>query len=340
MRFAFKFYDSVQGNCWGVAVIQSSDLTFLIPAFKSQFLVELLDSLCAQTVQGFRVIVADDASPNDVASVIDPYVDRLRVSYVRFDRNLGGTDLAGHWNRALALVDTPWVTLPGDDDLLGDTFVESTLRAIDHTEAKFSVYRARSTIIDASGREIGENNVYPGRVSIQDYLFAHLNGSVGYLVDHVFSTAALRAAGGFVTFPLAWWADVATLCLLGFDTGIWTIPEGEVRYRMSDANISASRPELVGTKYEATLQWLEWLHARRRALDIHMFDDYAEAMLWRIYPSLQEIWPKNSFDFHLHSWRYAGRLACLHRASRIRHYYRYVASRSVNPRGGRQIKQS
>lgn len=96
----------------------SDSLDIVIPAYKARFLPVLLQSLAHQRSKNFSVIVCDDASPEPLEPICQEFGERLPIRYVRFERNLGATDLAGHWNRSVALSHAPWVLLPGDDDAL------------------------------------------------------------------------------------------------------------------------------------------------------------------------------------------------------------------------------
>ena len=44
-----------------------------IPAFKAKYLKECIDSILAQTYKDFELIIVNDASPEDIDSVVKPY---------------------------------------------------------------------------------------------------------------------------------------------------------------------------------------------------------------------------------------------------------------------------
>lgn len=62
---------------------------------------QTLDSVAAQTDKDFTVYIGDDASPHDLKNIVYLYQDKLDIVYYRFETNLGGQDLPGHWNDAL-----------------------------------------------------------------------------------------------------------------------------------------------------------------------------------------------------------------------------------------------
>ena len=82
------------------------------------FICRALESLLAQTLTHWELIVVDDASPDDTAGAVRPYLDDPRIRYERLSRNLGlgaalncGMDLAH--GRLIAY-------LPSDDVLYVD----------------------------------------------------------------------------------------------------------------------------------------------------------------------------------------------------------------------------
>ena len=93
-------------------------LAVIIPAFKGRHLAATLASFAAQTDRRFRVYVADDGSPEELAPIVAPFRAQLDLVYHRFPENLGRTSLAGHWHRAMALSRERWVWLFSDDDLV------------------------------------------------------------------------------------------------------------------------------------------------------------------------------------------------------------------------------
>ena len=46
----------------------------------------------------------DDASPQNLKEIVSDYADKMNIVYRRFDTNLGGVDLPGHWDRCIAPV--------------------------------------------------------------------------------------------------------------------------------------------------------------------------------------------------------------------------------------------
>lgn len=52
-----------------------------VPAYKPQYLVECIDSILAQTYKNFELIIVNDASPQDLDSIVSKY-DDPRIRYL------------------------------------------------------------------------------------------------------------------------------------------------------------------------------------------------------------------------------------------------------------------
>jgi len=62
--------------------------SFVLPAYKATFLKEAIESILAQTYGDFELIIVDDASPEDLGSIVGSFHDS-RISYHRNAVNIG-----------------------------------------------------------------------------------------------------------------------------------------------------------------------------------------------------------------------------------------------------------
>ena len=133
------------------STVGQNRLTIVIPGFRSEYLRDTLESLRLQTCQDFDVLVADDASPDDLDSVVKSIAPGLNLRYVRFAINLGSRNVTAHWDRAVRLTDSPWALLLGDDDCLDPEVVERFIAALAETQERFDLYRFNTRRIDSRG---------------------------------------------------------------------------------------------------------------------------------------------------------------------------------------------
>ena len=98
--------------------MSAADVAVIIPAHRSADVLDTtLASVASQTVQPELVVVVDDASPDTTASVAREWEDRLPLSVLVLDDNLGPAGarrvgIASTSTRRLALLDADDVWLP------------------------------------------------------------------------------------------------------------------------------------------------------------------------------------------------------------------------------------
>ncbi len=113
------------------------------------YIRECLDSIRAQTVPPHRVLVADDASPDDSVEVISSYLSE-HPGFAEFfpaDENRGLTKTL---NTMLAMVDTEFVTYIAADDLMRPDRIEKQRAVMRGADISYS----DAVVIDGDGRTI------------------------------------------------------------------------------------------------------------------------------------------------------------------------------------------
>src|SRR5215469_8140780 len=118
----------------------SVPLAIVIPAYKTRYLRDALQSIASQTNQNFRLYIGDDCSPEPIEKIVREFSDKLKIEYHRFDKNFGGVSLAKQWKRCLHLSTEPWVWCFGDDDLMEPDCVAAFLEALKNTGGNHDVY--------------------------------------------------------------------------------------------------------------------------------------------------------------------------------------------------------
>ncbi len=255
-------------------------ITVVVPAFKGRYLGQMLLSLQRQSDPDFEVFVGDDASPDDIKGICDAHSAGLRIRYLRYERNLGGRDLAGQWNRCLDEVQTEWVLMPGDDDFLDTDCIKSFKRAIVETGGVYPAYRGTLMQVDQAGRELRRQ--LPAQRSTARDQAESIGSGLEMVIEYMFSLRKLRELGGFVSFPLGWFSDNATWILLASAGGIAGVPGAIICGRASMHNISAYSSGTQLQKLESAVQFLEWLFEKRVELgfDTAVWQELLERFSW------------------------------------------------------------
>lgn len=125
-------------------------VTLGLPVYNGeQFIEETLEAILLQSYQGFRVIVADNASTDRTAEIVDAYCRRdARVQLIRNSQNQGAT-----YNYRLVLdhADTEYFKWIAADDLIHPDFLKLTVAALDSVKEAVLAY-SKAAFIDENGR--------------------------------------------------------------------------------------------------------------------------------------------------------------------------------------------
>ena len=127
-------------------------ITTLIPAYKVQYIPELLSCLASQNYKKFRVIISDDSPNNEVTAVIRQLqmkglASGLSLSIVEGPKKGAHANLLHllkTWNNS-----SPLVHFLFDDDLIYPSFYQMHVTA--HTNAKISASVSQRWVSDETG---------------------------------------------------------------------------------------------------------------------------------------------------------------------------------------------
>lgn len=225
--------------------------SFVLPAYKARFFKEALDSILAQTYKDFELIIVNDASPEDLTSIVKSY-DDPRIRYYINQENIGGRDLVAQWNHCLEYANGEYVILASDDDLYHHDYLEKMNTLVDKYP-KANVFRPRIQHIDENGNITHIAGIIGEYTSQLEFIYnKHLVWTgIPY---YIFRRKALEATGGFVNYPLAWHSDDMTVIKLA-QKGIVFCPNVLFSFRLSGISISGKRNnvEVLKKKVDATI---------------------------------------------------------------------------------------
>lgn len=258
--------------------------SFVLPAYKSQYLKESIDSILAQSYKDFELIIVDDASPDDIGGVVSLY-DDARIRYYRNEENIGGTNLVAQWNHSIEYANGDWIILATDDDIYENAFLETA----DKLLGKYpdvDIFRGRiSSFISSSQETIQDAEVcMPEFACFEEFAYSIFHGLGGGIPQYVFRRKALMEIGGFVEFPKALGSDNAIALLLA-QKGIACSGEYLVRFRFSGQNISSEGNSLE-EKAVATIIYYAFIYERILPLlsDDNIYKKHWSQLLRNIYP--------------------------------------------------------
>ena len=233
-----------------------NDILFsiLVPAYKSAFLKECIESILVQTYKQFELIIVDDASPEGIKSIVEQY-DDSRIRFYRNESNYGAVDVVDNWNKCLEYATGNYVICMGDDDMLYPNSLEVYVHLINAYPDK-EVYHGRTVIIDENGATISFLESRDAMESVYEHLLYRWDGRYQFIGDFVFKTEPLKRLGGFYKLPLAWASDDISVIRQACKGGIVNTNEYVFKYRSNSRTISTSGSPKI--KFDAICKEYEW----------------------------------------------------------------------------------
>ena len=226
-------------------------VTVAIPAYKTTFLKEAINSVLSQSYTNLEIIIVNDHSPNDVRGIVNQFEDK-RISYYENQTNLGKDNPANNWNMCLRYAKGEFFCLLCDDDLYHSQFV-STMLTLADCNKECNVFRARACFIDREGKETDWYPSSPQFETTTDYMWHTFKGLRKQTISEFFyRTEHIRRHGGYALLPLAWYADYLSIFNFSTEGGIVSTYQTMVQFRLSGENISSQDDKNTITKIKAT----------------------------------------------------------------------------------------
>jgi len=233
-------------------MLETVKYSFVLPAYKAKFLKAAIDSIINQTYTDFELIIINDASPEDLDTIVAGYHDN-RIRYYKNKQNIGGKDLVAQWNYSITYAKGKYIILASDDDEYSLQYLEK-MDIMVNKYPTVNVFRPRVKRIDNYGNILHIEGFEGEYLSKIEYLYAWINKRLGSGIPfYIFNREALMAIGGFVSMPLAWFSDDATVLKLA-DAGIVIYNRTLFSFRLSNENISTAQNTKASLieKYKAT----------------------------------------------------------------------------------------
>lgn len=227
-----------------------------IPAYKTKFLAQAIQSVIDQTYVNLEIIVVNDKSPEDIDGVVNQFSDN-RIKYFVNEENLGGKNPALNWNKCLSYAKGEFFALLCDDDVYEPDFIQCMLELADKYPAT-NVFRSRVKYIDANCKEIDRCASSPEWESWEDYLWHVCHKyRTQTISEWMYRKYVLDKESGYALLPLAWYADYLSVFRFAKNGGIASSSSILVHFRQSGDNISSQDDKNTLQKIEATNMYRE-----------------------------------------------------------------------------------
>lgn len=236
--------------------MSKNKFSICIPAYKSKYLQECIDSILKQTISDFELIILNDCSPEPIEEIVMQNQDD-RIRYFKNEKNVGAYDLVDNWNKCLELATGEYFIIMGDDDRLAPNYLaefENLIKAY----PTLNVYHCRSKIIDDDGKDVILTPALPAFEYVYDSIWHRLRQlRSNYISDYVYKTSELRAQDGFYKLPLAWGSDDITAFIASANKGIAHSNKSVFEYRSNRLSITSTGNDLH--KMMADMSYSDWL---------------------------------------------------------------------------------
>ncbi len=226
-----------------------------IPAYKKKYLAEAIESCLSQTYPCFEVIIVDDASPEDLKSVVKDYED-CRLRYFRNEHNCGAVDVVDNWNICLSYCTGDYVICMGDDDKLTPECLQRYTELI-QKYPNLDAYHGHAQIIDENSEVFEEQIPRPKYESVYSLIYHRwTDRHRQFIGDFCYRVETLRKVGGYYKLPLAWASDDITAVQMTGTKGVANTQLPCFQYRVNRYTISRSSNGYL--KLESIFQEKEW----------------------------------------------------------------------------------
>lgn len=231
--------------------------SIIIPAYKSQYLREAIESVIQQTYSDWELIIVDDCSPENLSTLARSYLSDARVRYYRNEQNCGAVNVVDNWNRCLSYCTADYVICMGDDDRLLPCCLD-VYRTLIEKYPDLNVYHTRTEIINDNSDVVDLQEPRPEWESALSLVWNRwASRNKQYIGDFCYSSSFLNAIGGYYKLPLAWGTDDITAALAAKEKGIANTQEFGFQYRENPLTITSSSDN-ARIKIDALMLQYNW----------------------------------------------------------------------------------
>lgn len=226
-----------------------------MPAYKSAFLKQAIDSILAQSFVDWELVIVDDCSPGNLRGIVSAY-DDPRIRYICNEVNIGGADLVAQWNHSISFASGEWLVLAGDDDMYAPDFSAEVME-LSNRYPEVDLIRSCVELVDETGAKIWMFNPLQEFMNKEEFFIAWMDARVSDSIgNYVFRREVLQSIGGFLNFSCAFGSDIATPVFLSRN-GVANTDRSLFKYRMSEIQLSHNHSK-DDEKLEALTQLYTW----------------------------------------------------------------------------------
>lgn len=232
-------------------------VSIAIPAYKSNFLKEAINSVLSQTYTNFELIIVNDNSPEDLDNIVLSFKDS-RIRYYKNEINLGKNSIVHNWNKCLSYARGEFFVLLCDDDIMKPEFLRTM---INYTikYPKCNVFKTRCQIIqDNLNNIIEESPIWKEYENEQEYIINKLDGLRKHTISEFLYRTKHVKKTQYIPFPVGYYSDDASILRFCKDKGIVNTKEVLMIFRKSNIHITGNKKYNI-QKTRAAILYYNWL---------------------------------------------------------------------------------
>lgn len=228
--------------------------SILIPAYKSKYLHECIESILTQNYPNLELIIVNDDSPENLDLIVHSFSDS-RIRYYRNEKNCGAINVVDNWNICLSYATGDYVICMGDDDKLEPTALMGYVELI-KKYPNIDLFHTRVKQIDEGGNFVKLTDSRPEWESVLSMIWHRMLYRQQYIGDYLFRTSVLKSIGGFYKYPLAWASDDITTYIVAAEKGCVHTDYPHFCYRINRQTITNCGNSEI--KMQALIKTNQW----------------------------------------------------------------------------------
>jgi glycosyltransferase involved in cell wall biosynthesis len=244
--------------------ISADQVSVVVPTYNDLGRIgDALSSILEQTLEPAEIVVADDASPDDVEGFVSRFARRhpggVPIRYVR--RASNGGDAAAR-NAGIAAASGEWIAICDSDDIWAPTKLERQISFIREWTGD-----TRIALLGTHGYNVNDakkiiSPAVMGPSSMEDYNAVRARGGLFFLIHSsiLFSRADYNAVGGYTTAEYGAANEFDMFCRMAERGVVMNLPEQLVYYRKRAGSMQL---DLFWERHRNVTRL--WANQRRRA---------------------------------------------------------------------------
>ena len=213
-------------------------VSVVIPGYKSDYILETIESILSQTYSNIEIIIIDDGSPNNLKNLLTPLIKNEQIRYI-WQKN---QKMASAKNNGIANARGMYIAFLDDDDVWLPEKIEKQVKLFEKDKDIGLVYSfaegfSDSSVIPIPNFEIEERENVCNMLFLKDFI---ANSSV------IVRKKCFEKLGVFSVIPNYFGVDDCDMWTrIAYHYKIDVVPEKLARIRIHENRYSSDRKSMI-----------------------------------------------------------------------------------------------